>query len=493
MTLVDLPAPVGAPQLVVTSKEACIVDAHEKDKILVRIRTPKEVGCFSQDVSQTEGPWTVKLVGTTVYCFYYDSELRGNWRAELLPRGRDGKSVIVLNAGFSPNRFTDGQKCLISVLMAFAIVWLVTTGTNMGLQQMVMQNVEERLINLSNRISDLRNHLGIRGQPGEQGPVGPQGQPGPPGPPGICLEHPDSSARPKAPPSKEDIKKEDSGIFNRFRHITIDDLKQNMKTQTLELRHADIPLKTEFPIFKPLSGDCLGIGPLSGVGPRGLQGEPGEEPTADTLEPGTELKPGQDIKLGDYELFLTKSCRIHIIDSKLDVINRYGPTDLNNGQCTLSMQRDGNLVLYHPEKGAVWASRDQFGKHCPLGVTVTKDGELDCQIRRDSPPLPLPKVKEESHHIPLGTTIGAVPYRMGDYQLGLDGCNLMVFGLPTKADRAIVKFPGSDCRLFLHYDGDLVLYHSERGVLWSSIEQGMSPCKNGMTINKEGFLQCVSP
>lgn len=473
MTLVDLPAPVGTPQLVVTSKEACIVDAHEKDKILVRVRAPKEVGCFSQDVSQTEGPWTLKLVGTTVYCFYYDSELRANWRAELLPRGRDGKSVIVLNAGFFPNRFTDGQKCLISVLMAFAIVWIVTTGTNMGLQQMVMQNVEERLINLSNRISDLKNHLGMRGQPGDVGPPGPQGQPGPPGPPGICLQNPDSSVRPKDPPPKEDVKKEEE--------------PKVLQPQTLELRHADIPLKTDFPFCKPLSGDCF-------IGHQGPKKEPKFRsllehlPTSDTLEPGTELKPGQEIKLGDYELFLTKSCRIHIIDSKLDSINGYGPIDLNNGQCTLSMQRDGNLVLYHPEKGAVWASRDHFGKHCPLGVTVTKDGELDCQIKRDNPP---PEVKEETGLIPLGTTMRTARYRIGDYQLGLDGCNLMVFALKSKSDRAIVKFPGSDCHLFLHYDGNLVLYHQEKGVLWSSIDQGMSPCKNGMTISKEGFLHCV--
>jgi hypothetical protein len=67
----------------------------------------------------------------------------------------------------------------------------------------------------------------------------------------------------------------------------------------------------------------------------------------------------------------------------------------------------------------------------------------------------------------------------------------MVFGLPPKGDRAIAEFPGSDCRLAMQFDGNLVLYHQEKGVLWSSIDQGMSPCKNGMTINEKGFLQCV--
>lgn len=477
MTLVDLPAPVGTPQLVVTSKEACIVDAHEKDKILVRVRAPKEVGCFSQDVSQTEGPWTLKLVGTTVYCFYYDSELRGNWRAELLPRGRDGKSVIVLNTGFFPNRFTDGQRIMQVLWLAIGLYVLVFIGTKMIIQQNDMEILEKHLIALNGRISDLRNHLGTRGQPGDVGPPGPQGPPGPPGPPGQCPQGQPGPPGPPGRPLKEEAKKEEPDV-PRFRRVTMDDFKQDLQPQTLELHHADIPLKADFPIFKPMAGP----------GPRGLQGEPGEGhlPIADTLEPGTELKPGQEIKLGDYELLLTKNCVIHVISPQLALDSTYGVPDLNNGQCTLSMQRDGNLVLYHPEKGAVWASRDHFGKHCPLGVTVTKDGKLDCQVKRESPP---PELKE-IHRIPPGTTIGAVRHRMGDYLLGLDGCNIMLFGSNSKPDIAIAKFPDSDCRLVMQLDGNLVLSHSKKGVLWSSIEQGMSPCKNGMTISKEGFLQC---
>ena len=48
--------------------------------------------------------------------------------------------------------------------------------------------------------------------------------------------------------------------------------------------------------------------------------------------------------------------------------------------CTLSMQRDGNMVLYHPEKGALWSSKEYLkDKLCLKGMTLTKEGELICQ------------------------------------------------------------------------------------------------------------------
>jgi hypothetical protein len=154
--------------------------------------------------------------------------------------------------------------------------------------------------------------------------------------------------------------------------------------------------------------------------------------------------------------------------------------------CTLSMQRDGNLVIYHPKKGAVWASRDHLDNRlCMLGITVNKDGYLDCQIERPPPPPP-----STVDMFQLGSQIsGDERIKLGDYQLRLDGCDIIMYrpGFP----RYIAQIAGSGCRLAMQFDGNMVLYHPQRGGLWSSIAQNMPACTKGMTANSKGFLNCV--
>jgi hypothetical protein len=251
MTLVNLPAPVGVPQLVVTSKEACVVDAHEQDEVLVRLRTVKKESCCTPSTLwATEGNWRLELRGTTVYCYYDDGVVRGAWRAELLPRGQDGKVVTVLNNGFQCAGLTNNQKiagATLVCLIAYSAVAVIFS----------------------------------------------------------------------------------SVIISR-----------------------DAP---DFPVVQA------------------------EKPyTTDFVAPGHYVK-------------------------------------------------------------------------------------------------------------------GAPRWRLGDYQLGLRGCDIVMFSLtePQK-DRVIVsKPPGTDCSLKMRADGALVLLNYEYDVQWSSIDDGMPACLKGMTVNKEGFLNCV--
>jgi hypothetical protein len=107
--------------------------------------------------------------------------------------------------------------------------------------------------------------------------------------------------------------------------------------------------------------------------------------TTDALRPGQELKSGESMKIGDYSLSV-RGCYFYIRLSgsgeDAPAISVHGPTyDRINGPCILSMQRDGNLVMYRPE-GAVWSLRDsELKKTCPLGVTVDqRNGQLECQM-----------------------------------------------------------------------------------------------------------------
>lgn len=101
-----------------------------------------------------------------------------------------------------------------------------------------------------------------------------------------------------------------------------------------------------------------------------------EEKEKETFELGSELKHDQFIQLGLQKLRLF-DCSLFIdhspTHSSILNINDYK-------DCTLSMQRDGNMVIYHPEKGALWSSKEYLkDKLCLKGMTLTKEGELVCQ------------------------------------------------------------------------------------------------------------------
>lgn len=316
--LPKLPAPVGDPQLVVTDKEAILVDAHEANKVLLRVRKSKGGTCCGMKVGSSitarvlSNNWTLWLDGSIVYCTYQDGYIKGIWRSELLPRGQEGKKVTVLKDGFrqsfSMDVFTISTVATIITILAILMVHL---------HNYQMTNAFQMEMALAERIAGIK----LSGRPG---PMGPPGLPGPMGPPGLPGQDGKCTQAPVLP----------------------------------------INLKTEFPVLKdPTEKEHI--------------------PTTDALRPGQELKHDESMKIGNYHLTVL-GCGFFIRSSEIEkeiITAVYGPKwDHYRGYCTLSMQRDGNLVMYHPEKGAVWSLRDgELKKACPLGVTVNQqNGQLEC-------------------------------------------------------------------------------------------------------------------
>lgn len=123
------------------------------------------------------------------------------------------------------------------------------------------------------------------------------------------------------------------------------------------------------------------------LGPRGSPGERGppsvplrEEDirAEETFPPGAELSDGASVKLGTHSLHV-KACGIYVIAPDGTIRWKF-PASGDSG-CTLAMQRDGNLVLYHPSKGPMWMSGDHNDfSACKKGVTLTRvHGRLVCQ------------------------------------------------------------------------------------------------------------------
>jgi hypothetical protein len=350
----------------------------------------------------------------------------------LLPRGQEGKSVTVLTDGFEQSFSMDVPTILtVATLISMMVILMV----HMHNQQMT--NAYQMEMALAERIAGIK----LSGLPGPM--PGHMDSPGLPG----------------------------------------QDGQDGKDCTQAHMLHAN--LKTDFPVFA-LPED---------IGSNAKKNIP---TTTDALRPGQELKSGESMKIGGFSLSV-RGCyffiRLSGSGEDTPVITSHGPKyDRLNGPCTLSMQRDGNLVMYHPE-GAVWALRDsELKKTCPFGITVNEHGALECVSStataiaiEDTPMI------YTTNFVPPGQFIrGEARFRLGDYQLGLRECDIVMFSLfHSKADRTIVKRIGTDCSLEMREDGNLVLSHPERGSLWASTDTGMPACFKGMTVNKEGFLNCV--
>lgn len=441
MTGVNFPAPVGVPQLVVTHKEACLMDPRVPDKVLLRVRIPKKSCCDGGNGARaTDGSWTLTLLeNRTVYCSFADAHSRGFWRSELLSRDSEGRTVTILNTGFH------STEQLVETRLSFFVGVLATFVFCALFFGILNRNMDERLYNLQGELDVVRQlvaDLHDKKIGGPVGPIGPPGIPGPMGPPGKCFE----PKQDQSPPPKKETP--------HFRSFNVNDLYD------IHIENAALPPPSLY--------------------------------TKDTMKPGTQLETGKSLIFGEYRLSVNH-CQIEIEstaadwDRELDGYETIGNKPMD-ASCVLAMQYDGNLVMYHPEKGAVWASRDKLAKLCPLGVTVTEQRELACQVKQEDEKE---KVYTTDVMMP-GNEILRDRIKLGAYQLGLQDCSIIMFGPPPKGDRVIASASGTGCRLGLFPDGNLVLYTLERGALWSSIkDRNMEPCKKGMTANKDGFLNCV--
>lgn len=376
MVQVEFPKPTGHPQLVVTHKQAFVLDAHIQDKVILSVKAPKEGSiCGNPPVSVKAGHWTLRLNGSIVHCFYSDDCARGIWRAELVPKGSDAKTVISLSSGFSTNGVS-AEHVFLMVLCVFITVaagfvihervarHIGESRRNHELLAKQVDSVYSLVYNLSDEPGSKKHsqkfkeesekksieekippndhaHVDYAGPRGGYGPVGLQGPKG------------ETAEGAKLDTLYDLITFSMRAKFpNRFEQesTTFPHLKEFL--DKFEPREGDTPQK------KTLEGD----GPIDGTS---------------TFKPGMELHSGESYKIGDWKILLNE-CLVHIQKANGEGTRWAHGAGLEG--CALSMQRDGNLVLYHPEKGALWSSKDEIGKLCPKGITLTQNkGKIVCQ------------------------------------------------------------------------------------------------------------------
>jgi len=303
MTSVKFPKPTGFPQLIVTSKQAFVLDAHIQDKVIVSIKAPKPgYICGAPVITQRHGAWTLTIDGSYVYCYYYDQHVRAVWRAELAPKDSETITTIVLNSGFTP------------VGIRFEVIFLaivVVFGVSMVIMDIgyLRSEVKERSLSLAERIDGL--------YPTKEEEVTVAGGPG-----GIQITH--------------------------LNNVEVTDLKH----QNVVIGDAERLDPTLTPKFRNFFEE-------------------------NTFKIGTELKHGESIQFSEYQLVLNNCLLIIKKPSGEGYVYR-ADTHMDSN-CILTMQRDGNMVMYHLDQGAVWASKDHIGKLCPKGITLTKKGNIVCQ------------------------------------------------------------------------------------------------------------------
>lgn len=303
MLAVEFPKPNGHPQLVVTSKQAYVIDAHIQDKILVNVKAPKP-GSFwgSTMVYKKNGRWSLVVDNSTVYCYYNDDYVRATWRVELAPK--EGAILMNLNQGFSsiiPKPFH--VAFLIIAILSMGFFCLCGILTNI---EYTKKASEEHYKSLSKQVDSIYSLVyDMSDEPNSKKNRGPTGPPRP--------DHPNMPPGPAGPLGEES-------------------------------------------------------------GPAGLLIKVvGDQKESVVFKPGTELKSGESFEFNHGHKFKLNKCVFTMMSSS---INFAFPHDLND--CVITMQRDGNMVLYHPENGALWSSKDSIKKLCPKGITLTKGGVMIC-------------------------------------------------------------------------------------------------------------------
>lgn len=373
MVQIEFPKPTGHPQLVVTHKQAFILDAHIQNKVILSVKAPKEGSiCGNPPVSAKAGHWTLRLNRSIVHCYYSYECVRGIWRAELVPKGSDAKIVISLSSGFTTNEVSaEGVflmvLCVLFVTAALGFIFIGgmehhTRESRLEYTRLAKQvdSVYSLVYNLSDEPGSKKHsqkfkeetppndHTHVDKDPGYWGTIGPAGLRGPKGEEG--------------PMELEEAKLET--LYDLLMFSLRAKFPDRFEKTSPQFPH----LKKFLDKFEGLEGETPQDKPLEGDGP--IDG------TA-TFKPGMELRSGESYKIGDWKILLNE-CLLHTQKANGEGIHWAHGAGLEG--CTLSMQRDGNLVLYHPEKGALWASKDEIGKLCPKGITLTQNkGKMVCQ------------------------------------------------------------------------------------------------------------------
>nr|AAA33549.1 dimeric mannose specific lectin protein precursor [Narcissus hybrid cultivar 2] len=88
------------------------------------------------------------------------------------------------------------------------------------------------------------------------------------------------------------------------------------------------------------------------------------------LYSGETLSPGQSLNYGSYVFIMQEDCNLVLynVDKPIWATNTGGLSS----DCHLSMQTDGNLVVYSPQNKAIWASN-----------TDGENGHFVCVLQKD--------------------------------------------------------------------------------------------------------------
>lgn len=157
------------------------------------------------------------------------------------------------------------------------------------------------------------------------------------------------------------------GLWNQIDSIQNTVFEMYNKLYPIENRGPTGPTRPDYPNMPP--------------GPDGPLGEenPFIKKELKVLKPGTELKSGDVFEFGHGYKLDFDQCSITILRPVGHGIASVGVISaIGFDNCVLAMQRDGNLVLYHTEKSALWASKNEIGKLCPKGITLTQEGGIIC-------------------------------------------------------------------------------------------------------------------
>jgi hypothetical protein len=104
--------------------------------------------------------------------------------------------------------------------------------------------------------------------------------------------------------------------------------------------------------------------------------------TKDTFKPGSFLRHGDGVKLGDYNLILV-DCQLYLKNvEKMRPVPHQRQEEKTKTGCVLAMQLDGDLVMYHEKEGRLWSTSELWKENpekCTKGVTVSTNGGIICQ------------------------------------------------------------------------------------------------------------------
>lgn len=202
------------------------------------------------------------------------------------------------------------------------------------------------------------------------------------------------------------------------------------------------------------------------------------EPGSDTLEDGQLLNPGQSVTSQDarYRFVMQTDGNLVLYGPNPGAL--WASNTMGKDVEHLMLQQDGNLVMYDKKRRAVWDSHTKSRTGAKLvmqndGDVVLYAGGQLVSITHTSGGRTQSSLSQ-GHRLTLGQHLDASNNRYR-FILQSDG-NLVLYG-PSGTLWASVTGPGSNNvqYVILQYDGNLVMYSNNERVVWASDTKSRDP------------------